>query len=82
MFTLGLQRTAFMHKLIDNHVGNEHWKCTNRFTIYLKHTFFVNFYYISIYGDENSLHMNFIEEYGTLIFLEKKKYKVFPNFDI
>lgn len=60
-----------MHKLIENHVGNEHWKCTNSFTIYLNMHFLLTFI-ISEYGDENSMHINFIEEYGTLTFLEKK----------
>lgn len=34
-FTLHLQLTSVMHKLINNHVSNEHY-CTNSFTFYLE----------------------------------------------
>lgn len=62
-----------MHKLIDNHVGNEQCMCTNILTIYLKHAKYVNLF-LSVYRDTciNSLHINFVQEYGILIFRLKK----------
>lgn len=61
-----------MHKLIDNHFGNEQCMCTNIFTIYLKHALFVNLL-LSLYSIINSLHINFVQEYKILI-LRLKKY--------
>lgn len=48
--------------------------CTNFLTIYFKHALFVNFFFI-IYNDINRLHINFFQEYGTIIFSKKKRKK-------
>lgn len=68
-FTLHLQLTSVMHKLINIHVSNEHY-CTNSFTFYLETCiwFICLFtFIISVYSDVISLHINFIKEHSYFV---------------
>lgn len=73
-FTLHLQLTSVKHKLINNHVSNEH-HCTNSFTFYLETCIWFIWLFtfiISVYSDVISLHINFIKEHSYFVNFFKK----------
>lgn len=75
-FTLHLLLTSVMHKLINNHVSNEHY-CTNSFTFYLETCIWFIWLFtfiISVYSDVISLHINFIKEHSYFVNFFKKIY--------
>lgn len=75
-FTLHLLLTSVMHKLINNHVSNEHY-CTNSFTFYLETCIWFIWLFtfiISVYSDVISLHINFIKEHSYFDNFLKKLY--------